>query len=96
MSSSQPVAGKANAAVRKELPCFDLIDRGFDEFAEVPTLLFVNGCFQILNLGRVFSKKTTRATSGIPLIQEYKSVEDRGLGGHRAVPDSGIPWSSNR
>src|SRR5215472_7471166 len=52
-----PVLRKSNAAVRKKLSCLDLIDRSLYQLAKLPALVFIDGCLQILNFGRVFSNK---------------------------------------
>src|SRR5271170_2029227 len=60
------VLGKSNSAVRKELARFNLIGRCLNELAKLPTLLFINGCLQILNLGRVLSHEDDQSNIGDP------------------------------
>ena len=43
------VLWKANSAVREKVAGFNLLDGRFDQLAEFPTLIFIDGCLQILN-----------------------------------------------
>src|SRR6516162_4135257 len=52
-----PVLREANAAVREELSCLDLIDRSLNQLAKLPALPFVDRGLQILNLRCVLSYK---------------------------------------
>src|ERR1700757_2368754 len=51
------VLWKANPAVRQKMASFNLLDGGFHQLAKLPTLFFVDGCFQILNFGRALANK---------------------------------------
>src|SRR5271155_3204601 len=55
------VLGKTDSAVRKELPRFNLICSCHNQLAKLPTLLFVYGCLQILNLGCVLSHEDNQS-----------------------------------
>src|SRR5271170_6051666 len=58
------VLGKADPAVRKELPRFNLISGGLNQLAKLPALLLVNGCLQILNLRCVLAHKDDQSNIG--------------------------------
>src|SRR5271156_550116 len=50
-----PILTESNSAVRKKLAHFNLISGGLNEQAKLPTLLVINRCLQILNLGCVLA-----------------------------------------
>src|SRR5215469_7207492 len=73
-----PVLRESNAAVREELPCLDLIDRGLNQLAEFPALTFVDRGLQILNFGCVFAYKYDQGNlrnTGHPRITKELWVE---------------------
>ena len=51
------VLWKANPAVREKMASFNLLDGGFHQLAELPTLFCIDSCLQILNFGRALSNK---------------------------------------
>ena len=61
-----PVLWETNSAVRKELPRFNLISGGLNKLAKFPTLLFINDCLQILNLGCILAHENNQSNTGDP------------------------------
>src|SRR5271154_5705263 len=55
------VLGKADPAVRKELPRFNLISGGLNQLAKLPALLFSDGYPQILNLRCVLAHEDNQS-----------------------------------
>ena len=51
------VLRKANAAVRRELACFELSHRRLDQAAEIPPLIFRNRGLQVLDFRQMLSHK---------------------------------------
>src|SRR5271170_7692970 len=58
------VLGKSNAAGRKKLTRFNLIDCGLNQLAKFPALLVSNRCLQILNFGCVLSYEDDQGNIG--------------------------------
>src|SRR5215469_16131762 len=75
-----PVLRKSNAAVRKKVSRLDLIDRSLYQLAKLPALVFINGCFQILNFGCVLSNKDDQGNlrnAGHPGITNELRIESQ-------------------
>src|SRR5215472_18404401 len=79
-----PVLRKSNAAVWKEVSCLDLIDRSLYQLAKLPALVFIDGCLQILNFGRVLSNKDNQGNlrnTSHPGITDELRVESQKTSG---------------
>ena len=55
------VHGESNAAVRQELPSFDLPDRRFDQLPKLPLLILRDGGLQILDLWQMLAHKDNQS-----------------------------------
>ena len=76
------VLRETDAAVRRKLARFDLADRRFDETAIFASLLFGDGCFQILNFRDAFSNEDDECdirNSADPGIADHLRIERQQL-----------------
>src|SRR5579864_1667629 len=72
------VLWKANPAVREKMAGFNLLDGCFHQLAEIPTLLCIDGCLQILNLGRALANEHHQRDirdSGHPGVADELRIE---------------------
>ena len=89
------VLRETDAAVRRKLARFDLADGRFDETTIFASLLFRDGCFQVLNLRNAFSNEDDEcdilnsADPGIAnhlRIERQESVRLFGVAAGRSFP----------